>query len=83
VTAAGAVPLLNLFGTVTGGWLVARLALSAQEKAAAEGDPAGFHAAKITTARFYAQHILPTARACLVAMIDGSDSTLAFEADWF
>ncbi|MDI9850234.1 acyl-CoA dehydrogenase [Rhodoblastus sp. 17X3] len=83
VTAAGAVPLLNLFGTVTGGWLVARLALSAQEKAATEGDPTGFHAARITSARFYARHVLPTAQAYLVAMIHGSDSTLGFDADWF
>src|SRR5271165_3911572 len=32
VTASGAVPLLHLFGVVTGGWLVARQALAAQAK---------------------------------------------------
>ena len=59
MTAAGAVPLLHLFGTVTGGWLVARQALAAQAKTTAEGDPTGFYAAKIELARHYARHILP------------------------
>jgi hypothetical protein len=79
VTAAGAVPLLHLFGIVTGGWLVARSALSAQEKAAAEGDPTGFYGSKIALARHYAQHILPLERAYFVAMTEGSDTTLGFD----
>jgi hypothetical protein len=83
VAAAGAVPLLHLFGAVTGGWLVAKLALAAQTKFGAEGDPTGFYAAKITSARFYAQHILPTARAYSIAVSEGSDSTLGFDVAWF
>jgi 3-(methylthio)propanoyl-CoA dehydrogenase len=79
VTAAGAVPLLHLFGTVTGGWLVARQALAAQARTQAEGDPTGFYAAKIDLARHYAQHILPHSRAYFVAMTEGSDTTLGFD----
>ena len=83
VAAAAAVPLLHLFGTVTGGWLVARLALASQAVAAAEGDPTGFHASKIASARFYAQHVLPTARAYAIAVMEGSEPTLAFDVAWF
>jgi hypothetical protein len=83
VTAAGAVPLLHLFGTVTGAWLIAKLALSAEAKAAAEGDPTGFYASKIVVARYYAQHILPMAPAYLVALIEGSEPTLGFDVAWF
>jgi 3-(methylsulfanyl)propanoyl-CoA dehydrogenase len=80
---AGAVPLLHLFGTVTGAWLVARLALAAQAKAASDGDPDGFYAAKIVSADFYARHILPTSRAWFVAATEGANSTLSFDVDWF
>jgi 3-(methylthio)propanoyl-CoA dehydrogenase len=77
--AAGAVPFLHLFGTVTGGWLVAKLALSSQAISAAAGDPTGFYGSKITLARHYAQHILPLERAYFVAVTEGSDTTLGFD----
>jgi hypothetical protein len=83
LTAAAAVPLLHLFGTVVGGWLVARLALAALAKTAAEGDPTGFYASKIASAQFYARHILPTAQAYAVAVLDGSETTLGFDVAWF
>ncbi len=68
---AGAVPLLELFGIVAGGWQLLRSALVARERLAsppAQGaaDPS-FYRAKIDTARFYAHHVLPQApgaRAC-------------------
>src|SRR5829696_3323542 len=56
LAAAGSAPYLALFGTVAGGWLMARLALAAQQGA----EPA-FAAAKTATARFYADHYLPRA----------------------
>ncbi|MGO9357149.1 MAG: acyl-CoA dehydrogenase family protein [Xanthobacteraceae bacterium] len=83
VTAAGAVPLLHLFGTVAGGWLVARQALAAQAKTEAEGDPTGFYKAKIELARHYARHILPHSQAYFVAMTEGSDTTVGFDVDQF
>ncbi|MBV9827839.1 MAG: acyl-CoA dehydrogenase, partial [Alphaproteobacteria bacterium] len=48
VAAAGSVPYLALFGTVTGGWLMARLALAAKR----QGDPSA--AVRRATAQFYA-----------------------------
>ena len=55
--AAGAVPYLRLMGVVVGGWLMAKAALAAGRLAAAGGDQE-FLAAKMVSARFYADHIL-------------------------
>ena len=58
-----AVPYLNLAVTVCGGWQMARAALTAARKLdAGEGD-ARFYQAKIATARFYADQVLPLAAA--------------------
>ena len=62
---AGSVPFLRLAGTALGGWLLAKSALVAQTKLAArDGDPA-FLEAKLVTARFFAEVILPPALAQL------------------
>ncbi len=57
---AGATPYLRLFGTVAGGYYMAREALAALGAAADEGDD-GFLAAKVATARFYCEQLLPQA----------------------
>ena len=58
-------PFLRLAGTALGGWLLAKSALVAQGKLASrDGDPA-FLEAKLITARFYAEVILPPALAQL------------------
>jgi alkylation response protein AidB-like acyl-CoA dehydrogenase len=68
----GATPYLRLFGQVTGGWLLAREALAAhQQLTKGEGDKAQLEA-KITTARFYADNLLPQARGLLGAVQSGS-----------
>jgi acyl-CoA dehydrogenase len=55
---ACSVPYLKLWGVVAGGWQMARAAKIAAAKIAA-GDPeAAFYRAKLTTARFYADHVL-------------------------
>ena len=62
---AGSVPFLRLAGTALGGWLLARSALVAQARLGQrDGDPA-FLEAKLVTARFYAEVILPLALAQL------------------
>ncbi len=81
--AAASVPYLRLFGTVVGGWQMARAALVARHKLdAGEGD-SRFYQAKLTTARFYAEHIMPQARALLHAILQGSEATLALDTDQF
>src|SRR5580698_7498888 len=55
---ACSVPYLRLWGTVAGGWQMARAAQIAAAKIAA-GDPeADFYRAKLATASFYASHVL-------------------------
>ncbi|WP_425065043.1 acyl-CoA dehydrogenase [Reyranella sp.] len=62
---AGSVPFLRLAGTALGGWLLARSALVAQTRLGQrDGDPA-FLEAKLVTARFYIEVILPPALAQL------------------
>jgi alkylation response protein AidB-like acyl-CoA dehydrogenase len=69
--AAGSVPYLTLLGTVCGGWLMARAALAAERRRAANGENTDFLAAKLTTARFYAEHFLALAPGYLPGVIGG------------
>jgi alkylation response protein AidB-like acyl-CoA dehydrogenase len=80
---AGAVPFLKLFGTVAGGWLMARAALVAKGRLDAKAGDYDFYRAKIGTARFYAEHILPLAQAYRYEVVRGSDSVLALEEAQF
>ena len=81
LAAAGASPYLRLFGTVAGGWLMGRAAVAAAGKLGqAEGDGA-FLAAKIKTARFYADNILPQAQALATMVTEGGASALAIDED--
>ena len=83
VAYAGAVPYLKLWGVVAGGWQLGRCAQAAVDKLAeAQGDSA-FMRAKIATARFYAESLLPQADAYADAVIDGSPTVLALESNLF
>ncbi|MCH8924884.1 MAG: acyl-CoA dehydrogenase [Proteobacteria bacterium] len=79
--AAGATPYLRLFGTVVGGWLLARGALAAERRLSdgGEAEDRPFLEAKVATARFYADNILPRAAAEAAAVTRGADSTLALD----
>jgi len=78
---AGAVPLLELFGVVAGGWQLLRSALVARDRLAsppAQGAmDAEFYRAKIETARFYADHVLSQAPGLAHAITEGSAGVLA------
>ena len=80
---AGAVPFLKLFGTVAGGRQMARAALIAKKRLDEETDDYDFYRAKLGTARFYAEHILPLAQAYRHEVVDGSTSVLALEEAQF
>jgi alkylation response protein AidB-like acyl-CoA dehydrogenase len=78
---AGSVPYLMLAGNVMAGWQMARALLVAQEQIAAGTDVA-FMQAKITTARFYADHLLVKAGGLRDSIVEGADcvTALALEA---
>ena len=80
---AGSVPYLELWGLVAGGWQLARSAkIAADRLQAGDGDPA-FMRAKIATARFYAECLLPQADALAQSVVNGSATALALSADQF
>ena len=75
---AVAVPFLMLTGFTAGGWLLARSAgVSAGKLGGADRD---FHAAKIQTARFYAENVLPRTLAFARIVKSGAGSTVEVDA---
>ena len=83
VAHAGAVGYLRLWGTVVGGWQLARGAEIAKRKLAArEGDHA-FLEAKVTTARYYADVLLPWAEAHAALATGGGEAAVAMPAEQF
>ncbi|MGH8832468.1 MAG: acyl-CoA dehydrogenase, partial [Polaromonas sp.] len=79
---AGSVPYLMLAGNVVAGWQLARSLLVAQEQLA-QGVDAGFMKAKITTARFYADHLLTKAPGVRDSIVEGADSVTALALEAF
>jgi hypothetical protein len=80
---AGAVPYLKLWGTVAGGWQLARGALIAKRRLDEGSDDFDFYRGKIGTARFFAEHILPLAHAYRAGIVNGSASVLGLEETQF
>jgi 3-(methylthio)propanoyl-CoA dehydrogenase len=73
---------MMLTGYVCGGWQMARAALAARARIASSTDE-DFCRAKIATARFYAEQILPKASALLPAVKSGASTALALEEEQF
>ena len=78
---AVSVPYLKLAGLTLGGWQLARAALVAHPRRT--GPDPSFHLAKVATARFFADHVLPTATALLAAIEAGGAGALALSASDF
>ncbi len=79
---AGSVPYLMLAGNVVAGWQLARSLLVAQEQLA-QGVDAAFMQAKITTARFYADHLLTKAPGMRDSIVEGAESVNALAPEAF
>ena len=80
---AGSVPYLKLAGIVLGGWQMARAAVAAQQKLGEGSGDAAFYNAKISTARFFADHILSQAPGLRATIIDGSAGVMALSEEQF
>jgi len=74
---AGATPYMKQFGTVVGGWLMAKSAIAA--KTSPPAFTPEFLADKVVTARFYGEHLLPMANGLVSTIKGGAD--LLSEAD--
>jgi hypothetical protein len=79
---SGSVPYLMLAGNLVAGWQMGR-ALLAAEAALATGEDTVFMQSKITTARFYADHILVKAPGLRDSIVDGADSVTELALDAF
>jgi acyl-CoA dehydrogenase len=80
---ACSVPYLRLWGTVAGGWQMARAAQIAAAKIAA-GDPeADFYRAKLATASFYASHVLSQCAWYQRQIVEGSGDVMALSETQF
>lgn len=78
---AGATPYLRMFGTTVGGWLLAKSALRAQELLSEEPENVSFLEAKVETALFFAQQLLPQVTGLLPSVISGADSLFAIGSE--
>ncbi|NKC16034.1 MAG: acyl-CoA dehydrogenase [Gammaproteobacteria bacterium] len=78
---ASATEFLRLMGLTGLAHMWVAAAATALEKM--EGDNTGFYAAKLTTARFFMQRLLPQGMALLASIRAGSESLMALEAEAF
>ena len=79
---AGSVPYLMLAGNLMAGWQLGRALLVALTPEAQAQD-AAFMAAKVTTARFYADHILSKAPGIRDSIVQGAGSVNAMALESF
>jgi alkylation response protein AidB-like acyl-CoA dehydrogenase len=75
---AAASEYLRLFGLVALGYVWARAAKLSMEKIANAGSDAAFYQAKLQTARFYFERILPQAGSLWFALKSGKDAMMSF-----
>jgi len=79
---AGSVPYLMLAGNLIAGWQMGRALLVALSPEAQAQD-AAFMAAKVVTARFYADHILSKVPGMAESIVHGADSVTALALEAF
>ncbi|MBM3504803.1 MAG: acyl-CoA dehydrogenase [Alphaproteobacteria bacterium] len=78
---AGATAYLRLFGTVAGAYALSKGALAANRRLASPGEDAAFCRAKIVTAQFFCEQVLPPAAALLGPLTRGAGTLFAVEPE--
>jgi len=81
--AAGAVPYLDLVGTVVGGWLMAKSASVAKDEAKVANGDGRFLAGKGVTARYFADYVLSRTPSLRHAVVDGAEGVLGLDLELF
>ena len=77
---AVSVPYLRLCGIVIGGWLLAKSAAIAAERIAGQTTDSEFFSAKLRSAHFYAEQIMPMAGALARIVQSGAASVVETDA---
>lgn len=80
---AASAEYLRLFALVVMGYAWARMALVSQQKLKEGGSEEDFYEAKLATARFFMQKILPGHYSLLASITTGSKPVMAMEEAWF
>ena len=80
---AGSVPYLMLAGNTVAGWQMARALIVALDQLQRGVGDAAFLRAKVTTAQFYADHILSKVPGMRDAIVEGADSVTALALESF
>jgi hypothetical protein len=80
---AGAVPFLKMTGITCGGWQMARAALVAEAQLKAGKGDAEFLKAKITTARFFADHFMSQVAGIRDSIVQGATGVMALSEAQF
>ncbi|HLX81274.1 MAG TPA: acyl-CoA dehydrogenase [Burkholderiales bacterium] len=80
---AGAVPFLKLMGIVAGGWQLGRAALISESKINKKEGDQSFYAAKISTARFFGDHVLSQAPGLAATVVSGAATVMALTEEQF
>ena len=80
---AASTDYLKLFALVAVGWMWARMAKLALEKAPKANGRAGFYDAKLKTARFFIQRMLPETGSLFIQIMAGKAPLMALEAEAF
>ncbi len=70
-------------GIVAGGWQLGRAALISESKINKKEGDQSFYAAKITTARFFADHVLSQAPGLAATVVQGAGSVMALSDEQF
>ncbi len=84
-SAAGSasVSYMMLMGYLCGGWLLTKSAMIAQTKLSQEGADSEFLQAKIVSARFFAEQMLPRIEGLLPALLSGGETTMLLKEEQF
>jgi butyryl-CoA dehydrogenase len=80
---AGAVPFMELMGITAGGWQLARAALISEKRLNEKSGDESFYKAKISTARFYGDHVLSQAPGLAATVTGGSAAVMALSDEQF
>ncbi|SCA54762.1 Acyl-CoA dehydrogenase domain-containing protein [Candidatus Terasakiella magnetica] len=79
--AAGATEYLRLFGLVALAYMWCRMVEASKDKA--DEDESGFYGAKITTARFYMEKLLPQTNSLFASIMAGGASMMELDEELF
>lgn len=83
VAGSVSVNFMMLLGYLCGGWVMGQSSLKAARMLEAGAGDDDFLRAKMVTARFYSDHLLPRTGGCLASVLAGSDSIMSLEVEQF